>query len=168
MTDEIYRLFRIDKGRFGASYEAFLNAIHPEDRDMVNEAYTASLKTKQPYRIVHRLCFDDGSIKWVNELCRTEYDKAGNPLRSIGTVQDITELRQAQDDLQSAKERAEEADRLKSLFLANMSHEIRTPMNVSISRRKRSAMLRFRCDRLTLTVITLFVPFFRLSLVIRI
>jgi signal transduction histidine kinase len=123
--DEIYRLFRVDKKRFGASYEAFLNAIHPEDRDKVNDAYTSSLANRKPYSIVHRLCLDDGTVRWVNERCRTEYDECGRPTRSIGTVQDITELHQAQEDLQKAKERAENADSLKSTFLANMSHEIR-------------------------------------------
>lgn len=98
---------------------------------MVNQAYTSSLETKKPYGISHRLLFNDGTIRWVNELCRTEYDENGKALRSIGTVQDITELRQAQEDLRIAKEKAEEADRLKSAFLANMSHEIRTPMHVS-------------------------------------
>ena len=102
---------------------------------MVNNAYTRSLETKEAYSISHRLRFDDGTIKWVNELCRTEYDDTGKPLRSIGTVQDITELRQVQDDLRFAKEKAEEADRLKSSFLANMSHEIRSPMNAGMSTR---------------------------------
>jgi len=132
-SSEIYRLFKIDPMQFGASYEAFLNAIHPDDREKVNSAYTTHLETREPYEIIHRLLFDDGSIKWVIESCRSEFDDAsGRPLRSVGTVQDITELKQAQEDLRAAKERAEEADGLKSAFLANMSHEIRTPMNAVI------------------------------------
>eukprot|EP00977_Amphora_coffeiformis_P013328 scaffold3471_cov175-Amphora_coffeaeformis.AAC.2 len=128
-SDGIFNLFRVDKEHFGASYEAFLNAIHPDDREMVNNAYIQSLKTKEAYSITHRLRFEDGEIRWVNEICRTEYDDTGKPLRSIGTVQDITELRKAQEDLRISKEKAEEADRLKSSFLSSMSHEIRTPIN---------------------------------------
>jgi PAS domain-containing protein len=73
-SDEIFRLFEIDPTTFGASYEAFLNAIHPEDRDRVNQAYTNSLAARAPYEIVHRLCMPDGRIKWVNERCETFYD----------------------------------------------------------------------------------------------
>ncbi len=89
-SDEIYRMFEIDPKNFGASYDAFLHAIHPEDRQKVDLAYTNSLKNITPYSIEHRLIFPDGRIKFVHEECQTFYDEQGHPLRSIGTVQDIT------------------------------------------------------------------------------
>jgi diguanylate cyclase (GGDEF)-like protein/PAS domain S-box-containing protein len=95
-SDEIFNLFEIDKEKFGASYEAFLDAIHPEDRDMVNQAYTDSLSTKKPYEIDHRLLFSDGRIKHVREACESLYDDDGNPILSRGTVQDITEQKEAE------------------------------------------------------------------------
>jgi diguanylate cyclase (GGDEF)-like protein/PAS domain S-box-containing protein len=98
-SDEIFRLFEIDPTTFGASYEAFLNAIHPEDRDRVNQAYTNSLAARAPYEIVHRLCMPDGRIKWVNERCETFYDAQGKAIRSSGTVQDITDLKLAEEAL---------------------------------------------------------------------
>ena len=98
-SDEIFRLFEIDKTAFGASYEAFLNAIHPEDRERVNQAYTDSLASRTPYEIAHRLRMPDRRIKWVNERCETRYDEQGKALRSTGTVQDITELKQAEEAL---------------------------------------------------------------------
>ncbi|MBI3775683.1 MAG: PAS domain S-box protein [Gammaproteobacteria bacterium] len=90
-SDEIYRIFEIDPASFGASYEAFLDAIHPDDRTAVNSAYTDSLAFKKPYEIAHRLLMPDGRIKWVNERCESSYDLHGIPLRSVGTVQDITQ-----------------------------------------------------------------------------
>ncbi|MDQ1315547.1 MAG: two-component system, sensor histidine kinase and response regulator [Pseudomonadota bacterium] len=90
-TDEIFTLFEIDKSRFDASYGAFLDSIHPEDRDIVNAAYVQSLSDRRPYVITHRLRMADGRIKWVEERCETEFDADGKPLRSHGTVQDITE-----------------------------------------------------------------------------
>jgi PAS domain S-box-containing protein len=87
-SDEIYRIFEIDQKSFKASYEAFLNAIHPEDRDAVNLAFTNSLKNKSPYKIEHRLLFHDGRIKYVLEQCETMYNSENRPVISIGTVQE--------------------------------------------------------------------------------
>lgn len=104
-SDEIYRMFEIDKARFGATYEAFLNAIHPDDREKVNKAYTDSLVTRLPYRIVHRLLMADGRIKWVEERCESEFNAKGKPLRSVGTVQDITELKLHEEALRAQEQR---------------------------------------------------------------
>ncbi len=103
-SDEIYRLFALDPAHFEATYEAFLNAIHPADREAVNRAYTASLESRAPYEITHRLLMPDGSIKWVVERCNSEFDASGKPLRSVGTVQDITTHKLISDALGQAKQ----------------------------------------------------------------
>jgi|CXWL01.1.fsa_nt_gi PAS domain S-box-containing protein len=90
-SDEIYRIFELDPERFVASYEAFLDLVHPDDRSAVNQAYTESVRNKRPYEIVHRLLMQDGRIKHVQERCETIYDPQGTPQRSFGTVQDVTE-----------------------------------------------------------------------------
>jgi diguanylate cyclase (GGDEF)-like protein/PAS domain S-box-containing protein len=95
-SDEIFRLFEIDKTAFCATYEAFLEAVHPEDRERVDQTYTHSLATRTPYEITHRLRMPDGRIKWVNERCETRYDAQGKALLSTGTVQDITERKLAE------------------------------------------------------------------------
>jgi diguanylate cyclase (GGDEF)-like protein/PAS domain S-box-containing protein len=90
-SDEIYRIFEIDKTNFDASYEAFLNAIHPEDRDLVNRAYSESVKNRAGYEIEHRLLTPDGRIKYVQERGITRYDAKDQPIYSYGSVQDITQ-----------------------------------------------------------------------------
>lgn len=102
-SDQIYKTFELDKNGFGASYEAFLNIVHPDDRNAVNKAYTESVAGRTPYRIVHRLQMPDGRIKWVEERGQTWYDETGTPLRSAGTVQDITELKLGEDALSAAR-----------------------------------------------------------------
>ena len=102
-SQEIYRVFEVDPGKFNASYEAFLNAVHPEDRAMVNEAYTQSVQNRTPYEIVHRLQMPDGRIKYVQERGETYYDAEGRPQRSVGTVQDITERQEDKLQLQRSQ-----------------------------------------------------------------
>jgi len=94
-SDEIYRMFDVDKEVFGATYESFLDKIHPDDRNKVNVAYTESLKSQKHYSIEHRI-FVNGKVKYVHEECHSEFDALGEPLRSVGTVQDITEQKSAE------------------------------------------------------------------------
>ena len=93
-SDEIYRIFDLDPERFGATYESFLEIVHPDDRKFVHKAFSESIKNKTDYDIVHRLQLKDGRIKYVHEKCQTIYDTDGKPSRSLGTVQDITRQKQ--------------------------------------------------------------------------
>ncbi len=96
-SEEIHNIFETDPEKFGASYQSFLEHIHPEDRDKVDKAYADSIINKKPYSITHRLLLEGGRVKYVQERCRTEYNEAGKPIRSIGTVQDITEQKYAEE-----------------------------------------------------------------------
>lgn len=90
-SKQVYTIFRVDPEHFKPSYEMFLQSIHPDDREMINEAYSKSIELKKPYSIQHRLKFDDNSIGYVLEKCETYFDENGSPLKSSGTIQDITE-----------------------------------------------------------------------------
>jgi len=102
-SDENYRIFGAQPGTKN-TYETFLNTVHPEDYEFVDLAYKGSVKNKAPYDIEHRLLMKDGSIKWVNERCETEYADDGSPLRSIGTTLDITERKLAEEALRHSEE----------------------------------------------------------------
>jgi len=134
-SDEIFRIFEIEREHFGASYEAFLNAVHPEDRDAVNAAYTNSLETRKPYDIIHRLLMPDGRIKYVHEQCKTFYSPDGKPLRSIGTVQDITTSKEA--EIERIQLRNELAHLSRALTMSEISvslaHEINQPLGAILN-----------------------------------
>lgn len=100
-SDETYRIFEISKEDDSPLHKIFYESVHPEDREMVNKVYEKSLKSKLPFEMVHRIVMDDGRIKHVLESCETQYDAQGNPTLSIGTVQDITERKAAEEAIQN-------------------------------------------------------------------
>jgi diguanylate cyclase (GGDEF)-like protein/PAS domain S-box-containing protein len=101
-SDEVYRIFELDPAQFKPSYENFLDVIHPDDRDRVNQAYVRSLEDMRKYDILHRLQMKDGRIKWLHEYCSNDFDVSGKPIRSVGAVQDITEQKRIEDSLRVA------------------------------------------------------------------
>ena len=120
-SDEIFRIFEVDSEQFAASYEAFLERIHPDDRAKVDAAFSESLNQRTPYEITHRLSMSDGRIKYVQERGHSVYDEQGAPLRSLGTVQDITERIQSEMALRESQEQVKLSDaRFRQMF-ENMS-----------------------------------------------
>ncbi|WP_373036509.1 EAL domain-containing protein [Sulfurimonas sp.] len=103
-SDEVYRIFGLEPQEFGATYEAFLKYIHPDDVELVNSAYTDSIAQKEGYYITHRIIRKNGEIGFVEERCEHEFDSDGNVLRSIGTVHDITKQKAVQNELMLASE----------------------------------------------------------------
>lgn len=98
-SDEVYRIFDLEPQEFEATYDAFLQHIHPNDRDLVNNAYAESLKNKTKYEVEHRLLLKNNVIKYVIEKCTTEYDDEGKAVRSLGTIQDITHRKQYEREI---------------------------------------------------------------------
>lgn len=98
-SDEVYRIFGLKPQEFSATYEAFLKHVHPEDVEMVNDIYMSSLKEKHGYYVEHRIVCKNGEVRFVEERCEHEFDKDGNPIKSIGTVHDITRRKNAENEL---------------------------------------------------------------------
>jgi PAS domain S-box-containing protein/putative nucleotidyltransferase with HDIG domain len=98
-SDEFYHILGSEPRQTAASYGEFLDAIHPDDREMVDKSYSEHMENHTPYDIVYRLLFKDGRISYVHQRVETIYDDNGKAIRSFGTVQDITEQRLAELNL---------------------------------------------------------------------
>lgn len=101
-SDEIYTIFEIDQHSFTPSYDSFFQAVHPQDRELVDNAYKTSIEKRLPYSIEHRLLMPDGRVKFVKEQCETRYDADGKATRSVGTIQDITASKKLEEELAHA------------------------------------------------------------------
>ncbi len=98
-SDEIYRIFGVEPQEFGATYDAFLGYIHPQDRQSVVDAVNRAVQEHTIYAIDHRVVLRDGSVRVVHETGEVTYDTEGKPLRMVGTVQDVTDSRRSEAEL---------------------------------------------------------------------
>ncbi len=121
-------------GQSPEAYEGagWLDAIHPDDREITVAAWTAAVATRSRYVVEHRLRRADGLWRHMEVSGVPILEEDGEVKGWVGQHTDITERKLAELELSAAKEAAESANRAKSAFLANMSHELRTPLSAVI------------------------------------
>lgn len=150
----LYQIYGLTPDTFEPSYEAYLQLVHPDDRQRVMDATNRVFHQHQPYSHDERVLYVDGSIRYLHTWAVPVLDGEGNLQRLMGVCLDITDRKRAENALQEqarelrkmnqeleervdertrqlveAKNVAEQASDSKSQFLAAMSHEVRTPMN---------------------------------------
>ncbi len=103
VSDEYYRIFGIPQGS-EVTYESFLECVHPDDLESVKVKIGKALDKDEPYNIDHRIVLSSGEVRFVHEMATVYRDEAGNPIRKIGTVHDITSHKQAALKVQQAEE----------------------------------------------------------------
>jgi PAS domain S-box-containing protein len=94
------------------TYQNFLDAVHPDDRQAVVDAVNACLEHDTPYDIEHRVVWPGGQVRWLIERGAVKRDRDGKPLHMLGVVQDITARKQAELALQESEQRLREAQRI--------------------------------------------------------
>ncbi|MGE0099183.1 MAG: ATP-binding protein [Hydrogenophaga sp.] len=137
-SDEVFRILEVDPAAQEPSYQNFIHAVHPDDRAFINHTYRTSVEVRKPYDVVHRLQMRDGRVKHVREAGFTQFE-GERATRSVGTLQDITEVHRAEEALRKLNEELElrVADRTRELSMVNreleafaysVSHDLRTPL----------------------------------------
>ncbi|OPY30102.1 MAG: putative diguanylate cyclase [Methanocella sp. PtaU1.Bin125] len=116
-SDEVYRIYGIQPGEFDGTYAAFLEAVHPDDREAVDVAYTGSVRGgRDTYEIEHRVIRkSDGDVRVVHEKYENYRDLSGQIVRSVGVVHDITERKRAEEALKQSEANLERAQRIAAL-----------------------------------------------------
>ena len=94
---EHYRIYGVDPATFQPTYEQVVARTHPDDRASFEREYGRAVESHSVFELDKRIVMDDGSTRFVHDRGRTYYDAKGRPVRSIGTVQDITDRRIAEE-----------------------------------------------------------------------
>ncbi len=103
-SDEVYRIFGLQPGQFGGTNEAFLARVHPDDREQVQAAVKQAIYERKSYNIDHRVIRPDGVERIVHERAKVLYDPDKQPVRMVGTVQDVTEFKQTEQRILADQE----------------------------------------------------------------
>jgi PAS domain S-box-containing protein len=144
-SDELYRLFGVERSEFSATYEGYLTHVHPEDRELAERTIREGLDSRGEFAFEHRVIRAGGEIVWVHGRGCVYRDDAGKAVRMAGTAHEITDRKQAEDArlrlveaqaarhaAEAAREHADRANQTKDDFLATVSHELRTPLNAML------------------------------------
>jgi C4-dicarboxylate-specific signal transduction histidine kinase len=131
-TDEMYQIFDMVKRKDRPlEIKDFLNSIYTYDGLQYIDKYNEHLENKKPYHSIHRIVTRKKQIKWVEERCETEFDSNGEPLVSIGTIQDITEQKEKELLFKQQQDYMYQQQRFAQIgeMLTMIAHQWRSPLS---------------------------------------
>ncbi len=102
---ETYRIFEVDPASFRPAMDTIRNLVHPEDRDILDEAFEASIAERKAAAIEHRILLPNGTVKYLDARWKVICDETGRPTRAVGTCQDITEQELSRQRIRESEER---------------------------------------------------------------
>ena len=98
-SDELYRIYGREPQSFNASYEMFLDMVHPADREHIVAIHQHSLQTLEPYEMEERIVWPDGQVRTLASWGEIVTDDEGTPTRMVGICWDISDRREIEAQL---------------------------------------------------------------------
>ncbi|MHA2232922.1 MAG: PAS domain S-box protein, partial [Candidatus Hodarchaeales archaeon] len=99
-SNGMYQIFGVNTNTFAVdSHAAFLSCVHPEDRELVDQAVALALAEQTPFLVEYRIIRPDGEIRFIHDRGKVIWDEKGRAVRMFGTSQDITERKRAEEAL---------------------------------------------------------------------
>jgi PAS domain S-box-containing protein len=100
-SDELYSLFGLQKNEIDLSYQQFLKVLVPEDVERIRALVEEAIRERRRFSCEYRITRPDGSVRVLHDRGGVILNDVGEPIRLVGTAQDVTELRQAREALEN-------------------------------------------------------------------
>lgn len=127
-SDQCYRVFGFEPGEIVPTNDLFFSMVHADDRARISETVAKAIEDHSEYSLEHRIVRADGQERVVHELGKAEYDAAGQPLRMLGTVQDITERKKHEEMIRQSNEALIKSNSELEQFAYVSSHDLKEPL----------------------------------------
>ncbi len=133
ISDNVKTLLGYEPEKFLKNPGFWIDRIHPEDLPDISSPIESGWQPGQSMSYEYRFLCDRGNYRWMRDENRLLLDEQGNPLEVVGYLADITERKQAEEEIRKAMKKERDFNSLKSRFITMTSHEFRTPLATILS-----------------------------------
>ena len=139
-SDELYKIYGLNPEEFAASFEGFLERIHPDDRERVSSLVDTSYQNLTPLEFYHRIVRPDGTIRTLQGRGEVITDEANNPIRMVGTGLDVTELVKAEEEIRKLNVELEQRVHERTAELETTLLRLKETQNQLVLREKMASL----------------------------
>jgi PAS domain S-box-containing protein len=127
-SEELYRIYGLSPQEFQATYEAYLERVHPDDRELARKVIETAYRDLKPFTLEERIVRPDGTVRVLQSQGEVIADENGQPTKMIGVCQDITERKQLEQRIAERTAQLEDANRDLEAFSYSVSHDLHAPL----------------------------------------